>query len=190
MIIIIFQEINYIRIKLNRREKSNQIKTISMKQFNSNPDVNIHRGNSYQSFKLNLDNVFDGESKKSISTNMDDEDIIFERPEISKSKPTYSDINDSNKIPDMSIEIGQTQNFSRQTRLSTFQTLINNNQTKLIIVFAILMIIQLIISSFIFFRSVTFSHYKIVTPFVHPVLIIFSFVFKDYSCNFIKNNFN
>lgn len=163
-----------------------------MKQFNLNPDEKTsYRGNSYQSFKLNLDKAFDDESKKStLSTNMDDEDIIFERPELTKARPAYSDKNDTNQLPEMSIETSLTKNTSRPVRFSKFQTLINNNQTKLIIIFAVLMIIQLIISSVIFFRSVTFSHYKIITPFVHPIIIIFSFVFKDYSCNFIKNNFH
>jgi hypothetical protein len=189
MIIIIFQEINYIRLKLNRREKSNNINTICMKQFNSNPTN--HRGNSYQSFKLSLDKAFDDESKKStLSTNMDDEDVIFERPELTKNKPAYTDINHTNKMPEMSVETGLTRNFRKETRFSKFETLINNNQTKLIVIFAVLMIIQLIISSVIFFRSVTFSHYKIITPFVHPIIIIFSFVFKNYSCNFIKNSFH
>jgi len=72
--------------------------------------------------------------------------------------------------------------FRDSSKLMEMQRIINNNQTRLIILFVIILVCELIYITVQLFKSVTFSHFAIISPLIHPFTILFSMVFKKFSC--------
>lgn len=71
---------------------------------------------------------------------------------------------------------------SKQSKLNEMQRIINNNQTRLIVLFVIILVCELIYITVQLFKSVTFSHFALMSPLVHPLTIVFSLLFKKLSC--------
>ena len=72
----------------------------------------------------------------------------------------------------------------RESRLAQVKKLINDNQTVLMYLFVALLLIQFIYTTVLLLKSVTFSHFAIISPLVHPAVIMFALIFKNYSCKF------
>jgi hypothetical protein len=170
IIIILLQELNFSRLKEKNIQK--EIKTISMKQFKSNVEnLNVlNTSNKNQGLNY-IDTVFDDPgASKSVT---DDEVTYFDVEEFNtkgKNSIKTRNLNQNDLI--------ETRNVSGSLKLGI---LIEKYKPILRIIFAIVLIIQLIYSIVLLFKSVTFSHFKIVTLFIHPVAIVLAHLFNAYS---------
>ena len=71
---------------------------------------------------------------------------------------------------------------SKQGIQAEMQRIINNNQTRLIVLFVIILCCVWIYCTVYLFKTVTFSHFALMAPLVHPIVIFISVVFKKFSC--------
>jgi hypothetical protein len=190
LIIIILQEINFVRIKLKQRETQGSVKSYSMKPFSINGEqatTSNSDNDNYTSFNF-VDQAFDQpydqpkaehDRAKILAIN-GDEDICFDVRQ-------YNNKNENNATNMLNVpieELHETDKIIIQAnKKSSIQDFINQHQTLFVIIFVVLLLLQIITSTIILFRSVTFSHFLIITPFVHPLVLVFYFIFKNYSCN-------
>ena len=166
IIIILLQELNFGRLKM--KDNKNEIKTISMKQFKSNSE-NLNTRNKTQGLNY-IDTVFDEPGTTKIVT--DDEITYFDVEQFNtKGKKSVNTLNLNEN------DLMEVKNISGTLRLGI---LIEKYKHILRIIFAFVLIIQLIYSIVLLFKIVTFSHFKIVTLFIHPVAIVLAHLFNAY----------
>ena len=167
IIIILLQELNFGRLKM--KDNKNEIKTISMKQFKSNSE-SLNTRNKTQGLNY-IDTVFDEPGTTKIVT--DDEITYFDVEQFNtKGKKSVNTLNLNEN------DLMEVKNISGTLRLGI---LIEKYKHILRIIFAFVLIIQLIYSIVLLFKIVTFSHFKIVTLFIHPVAIVLAHLFNAYS---------
>lgn len=179
IIVIMLQDINFIRIKLYQRKENLNINSISMKELNTD---------SFKSEKFNnerkfIEDAFNAESEsteksesKMVNNNGDeDEETFFDIEEYNLKGSTIITVNDLEKNKTNDIQIRMK---TRDSKLIEMQRIINNNQTRLILLFVIILVCELIYITVLLFKSVTFSHFALISPLIHPFIIIFSLIFK------------
>lgn len=180
-ILIILQEINFIRIKLNEKLTRSPLKSVSMKELKTMNSELMESRNSEKGIKF-LDNAFESDSSHILSVN-GEEDLYFD---VRQYKGKRELVNHNSQMQALSImqelEMDPTdEEIHRKT--SDLELFIQNNQTNLIILFVFILSCQLIVSTIIMLRSVTYSHFKFLTLILHPLVIMFSMVFRNFSCN-------
>jgi hypothetical protein len=175
IIVIILQDINFVRIKLQNQQQliKESVNSISMKKLNSK--------NLSDTKLTKIDNVFN-ESRTKIDAN-DDEETFFDIEQYDLKGTTHIIPNNSNNqiINDQNIKIRMELNNSFIYKINQ---LINQNQSRLMILFVFILILTFIYALFVLFTSITFSHFTFLSPLIHPSVIVFSFVFKKYTCKF------
>ena len=188
ILVIVLQEINFVRIKLNRRETEGTEKSYSSKPFSINDEqtaVSNSANNNYTSFNF-VDQAFDqpkaeNDRAKILAIN-GDEDICFDVTQYNKSNKKENNATNMLNVPVDGLH--ETDQIIIQPKNKpSIQDFLNKHQTILVIIFVVLLFAQIITSTVILFKSVTFSHFLIITPFVHPLVILFYLIFKNYSCN-------
>jgi hypothetical protein len=166
LIIILLQDLFFNYLKKQDSNK-NKIKTISMKQFKSNITEKI-TGSNYKGLNY-IDSVFD-------ESNVNDEVTYFDIEQFSTQGKKSVENNDTGFInQDDFIE-------TKHSKLRKFGNFTQKHKKILKIIFVIILFIQLIYSLVLLFRSVSFSHFKIITPFVQPIAIIIARFLNYYGC--------
>jgi hypothetical protein len=189
IIIIALQEINFQRIKL--KEKKNPVKLFTMEDF-SNVDKKTMSNRNLKFVDSAFEDVITKstivgnttyKSSANLSTN-GEEDVSFDISQFknydSNKKPTKNMLYVAPEITESESAIMIRPEISE----SKFKTLINNNQTFIVIILIIMLIAQYVASTIILFKSVTVSHFLFITPFIHPISIFTYLISKKYSCYF------
>ncbi len=114
----------------------------------------------------------------------DDEDTFFDIEEYNIKGSKIITVNQLQKLSNESNgdEIQIRPRFKDSSKRVEMQRIINNNQTRLIILFVIILVCELIYVTVQLFKSVTFSHFAIISPLIYPFTILFSLAFKKFSC--------
>ena len=111
----------------------------------------------------------------------EDEDTFFDIEEYNIKGSTTITVNQIEPSTS-NIQIKPKFRDNSYSKLTEMQRIINNNQSRLIILFVVILICELIYITVQLFKSVTFSHFAIISPLIHPSIILFSMVFKKISC--------
>ena len=180
IVVILLQDLNFIRIKFSQNPVEKNLKTISLKQFN-NQSGKSYMKPSAESGELDfVENAFDtGITPKFTkkSNDNEEEEVCFDVEEYNTQGKSKLSSYSENVLIDPKISM----NYSKFSR---FQRYIENNSTNLIILFAITLFILYMFATIFFLKLVMFSYYKYITLFVHPIIILISIVFKNYVCRF------
>ena len=184
IIVIMLQDINFLRLKVESHFKQIDVNSISMKQMNR-PKATV---SGEKPKKLTFDDqVFkdvelDRENKR-VGDEDEDEDSFFDIAQYNLKATTNVVIKPMQPIEDDDDAI-RIRMHVRESRLAQVKKLINENQTVLMYLFVAVLLIEFIYATVLLLKSVTFSHFAIISPFVHPAVIMFALIFKNYSCKF------
>lgn len=178
IIVIILQDLNFARLKrANSLSKKSNIKTISMKQFpkaSEQDSTDKQMGSKYQGLNY-IESVFDEAAQT--KTNINDDEV------------TYFDVEQFASKGNKSVDDGLfTENDLIQTKeMTKLELFYFKYKNVLTILFVIVLIVQLLYSIILLFKSVTFSHFKLITPFIHPVTILIAKVISSNSFKIFSN---
>jgi hypothetical protein len=193
LIVIILQELYLLRLKRLKAEeiRRNNINSVSMNRLDK---TKVQTGDKNGNIRDDLNQAFDETKMESTFQQMrgeanDDEDTFFEVDQTKNlNKPIVN--SDSTKLP-----ANMTPNFTNQQyhpqastskAVQNLNLMVNNNQTKLLIILVGLLLIQYIYFTVLLLKSVTFSFYVVITPFIHPSVLLFAFALKNRSCKLNK----
>lgn len=188
IIVIILQDIHFIRIKLYKRAQNSNINSISLKQFHSDIDKFGSNPGFYDRERKFIEDAF-GESSELDNKQTQDphkaeneeEDTFFDIEEYNIKGSTVITVNPPVVSTPNKLNIQIKPPF-KDSKLQEMNRIINNNQTRLVVLFVIILVCELIYITVQLFKSVTFSHFALISPLIHPFTIVFSMVFKKVSC--------
>jgi hypothetical protein len=167
IIIIVLQDINFVRIKLNERTKR-EINNVSMHRFKLEDDQN------------EVDAVFDREKilKRIDSTDLNEkEDVCFDRKQFLDNKDVHENLYNE---PDPVYKDTTHIQIRMPERKSFIMEAIDNNQTFLIRCFIITLLIVFLSSNIELFLTVTFTSIAIFTPLNYPIIVSAYFISEWY----------
>lgn len=180
LIVIILQDLYYMRFYGKNAQNEAQVKTISMKNFNASqrehkPSI-LQMGSKYQGLNY-VDTAFDPVTAHKNLTEEEEEETYFDVEQFgTKGKKS---VKEANAINDEELVLSRTK--------SKCEIFTERYKNFLLAIFVLFLVAHLIYSTIALFRSVTFSHFTILTPLIHPFTIIFAVVFKNYGYKCVSN---
>ena len=193
VLVIVLQELNYKRLHLQTLERRSYLSSICMDEFTTVPSsapAASKKEDGEESEHAKMEKV-DAGGDEGEDGEDEDEEVVFDRPQLDMDRSAGLVFTVKQMPRSTQMSAGSARASAKSAALesikkgNTFKQFVDNNQTRIVVVFALLLVAQLVLSAVVLWRSATFSAYVVLSQLVLPLVILISYVLRNHAFNCI-----